>query len=590
MSYQLSSRKYWLALGLIGGLVLLGPTAANAEIDMPNDQFAQLAQFEGHMLQQADKTFNAKEYRQAGSEYDTFVRTFPNSQAVPYALFRQARCLHLDEKRHAAIKAYQQIIDFFPDFVTYAAPSLYHIGQAHKQNGDDADAFKAWLKMAEDVEYSKHPYAAGAIYQLAEEFWKQEKFDRAAQLYMQVAIDFRKTNDDVARNAMRQAIPYLIRVKSDEDKLRDFYEAVGGFGHNPSKLSDDFGSEIGYWNTVRNLVDDHGKFSDLQKDQGSRYYGYWVKELQGKFPANDEYQIDLAKFQLRYDGNREAWVKRLDEQFEKYQKPGDYDRIVRWIQVYASEKPKAMEYYNKLDFAKMSNEDIIALTKSTWDLMKDEELSKATFGKIRLGDMTDSDRTKLAHWYHGKYREANVDEYVERIYQRYDNTDEGKYRLLGYYNWLNGDERNKKGLELAADLVNSTQENYAKGAWKHKGDIHRRMNQWDEAISAYRQWDSPPESIFHVAYVYRDQKKFQPAIAQLQEVENFFNDPKKFGDNAPRAALIAAYYYRDAGEQERYIGKLRRLMNQYPKSRQSSQAHQELERLGVKIGGAVDAE
>jgi TolA-binding protein len=67
-------------------------------------------------------------------------------------------------------------------------------------------------------------------------------------------------------------------------------------------------------------------------------------------------------------------------------------------------------------------------------------------------------------------------------------------------------------------------------------------------------------------------------------VENFFKD------QAPAAALAVAQLYRDAGIQEKYVRSLRGVLKRYPKSDESSQAHQRLEAMGLPIGGGVDAE
>ena len=75
-----------------------------------------------------------------------------------------------------------------------------------------------------------------------------------------------------------------------------------------------------------------------------------------------------------------------------------------------------------------------------------------------------------------------------------------------------------------------------------------------------------------------------PAVTQLREIESFFKD------QAAEAALRIAYVYRDAKAQDRYVSALRGVLKKYPKSSQSSEAHQRLEELGVRIGGGVDAE
>ena len=73
------------------------------------------------------------------------------------------------------------------------------------------------------------------------------------------------------------------------------------------------------------------------------------------------------------------------------------------------------------------------------------------------------------------------------------------------------------------------------------------------------------------------------AIAQLKEVEAFFKD------HAPEAAWRIAHLWNKSGKQKMYIASLRGVLKKYPKSGQSSRAHEELEALGIRIGGGVDA-
>ncbi|MCH8289975.1 hypothetical protein IH992_02560 [Candidatus Poribacteria bacterium] len=62
-----------------------------------------------------------------------------------------------------------------------------------------SDSFHSlWAEMAEDVDYSKHFLAAGAINKLAENLQKQGKPVQAVSYFAQVAIDFRRKNANAA--------------------------------------------------------------------------------------------------------------------------------------------------------------------------------------------------------------------------------------------------------------------------------------------------------------------------------------------------------------------------------------------------------
>ncbi|NBU11794.1 MAG: hypothetical protein EBS84_22820, partial [Proteobacteria bacterium] len=49
-------------------------------------------------------------------------------KATSYAILRKGRSLQLLDKRFEAIKIYQEVLDFFPNDIKYAAPALYLIG------------------------------------------------------------------------------------------------------------------------------------------------------------------------------------------------------------------------------------------------------------------------------------------------------------------------------------------------------------------------------------------------------------------------------------------------------------------------------
>jgi TolA-binding protein len=140
-----------------------------------------------------------------------------------------------------------------------------------------------------------------------------------------------------------------------------------------------------------------------------------------------------------------------------------------------------------------------------------------------------------------------------------------------------------KALPLAQELTNSP--TYAGEAWYWVGWSHQNAGKCEEAIKAFQQSQySMPAPKFRIAECHVKLGKLQAAVAELQEIENFFKD------HAPEARWRMAQYYKDAGNQKQHIANLRGLMKLYPKSSQASAAHEELEKLGVKIGGGVDAD
>ena len=565
-------------------------TAHGRETALTPDERSKLDTFEGVTIDKADKVFAGKDYRRSLAEYDAFIVQFPESKAIPYAILQKGRSLQLLDKRFEAIKVYQEVLDFFPDDVKYAAAAQYRIGQSHAENGDVEKAMKAWLALADDADYAKEPLGADALNALADNLIKQGKADEGIKRFEQVAVDFRNTSPDAARGAIGRVVPYYIRTKPDAEKLRAFYVAAKTFEHGPREPEADVANDGLYWQRVRDNIKAQSEFTDLQKDQRDAFYRYWAGKMQGQMPTDDSFQIDLANYIRASDRDDAAWAQRLDKQFADRQKDGDYARVVRWIGAFAPKKEKVEEYYQKLDFAKMSNADIQNLVYTLLETNRDADRAKAAFEKLRMAEVPDDAKMSMFNWFRDRWPLPGSRDLALRTCQSFANADAGRMQALRYLHWRchphHGHVRMEKdfpeGLALAADMQKVPA--HAKEAFSLGGNLLQWSGKYEDAIKDYQQADSPPQTLLWTSECLAKLGKLDPAVAQLREVENFF------ADAAPDAALRAAYLYRDAGIKEKYVRSLRGVLKKYPKSGQSSEAHQRLEEMGLPIGGGVDAE
>jgi len=540
------------------------------EVSITDEDFKKLDTFEGIALGKADKVFAKKEYRQAAAEYDAFILEFPKSPAMAYAVLRKARCIHLDNKRFEAIKAYNEVMDYFPKAVNYAAPALYYIGECHAQNGNVKEAMKAWAELAGDADYRKHYLAAGAINKLGDNLFEQGKAAEGVEYYKQAAIDFRRSNRDASWYALNKVFDFYVRWAPDEAKLRDFYEKVQTFEWDPNKPSDD-----NYWGRTRERIRNNGNFQPNEKDARASYFAYWAKAMDGKRAEDDDFQIEQAWYRLNGDGDNAKWIARLDQLFAARQKEGDYGRIIKWISAYRSQKSKVQDYYGKLNFAKMGVGDIQNLMRVMFDDVHDAALAKNVFGKIQLDKLNDNDKYNLERYLWNK--DGSM---VEAVCAAMGDKEWGKSELLRYYHWA----RNyAKGMSLADEVAGMPR--FTKDAYWMKAEMLQWQNKFAEAIAAYQSADNPPGNLWRVTDCYLAMGKREQALGQLQEIENFFPD------QAPAAALRTAYVWRDAQDKKKFIACLRGIMIKYPKSGESSTAHQELEAAGeTRIKGGEDAE
>ena len=580
-----------LFITLLAAAHSLAAVAAGQETSLANEERAALDTFEGVSIDRADKVFAAQEWPRAVAEYDAFIVQFPESKVTSYAILRKGRALQQAQKRFEAIKVYEEVLDFFPDDVKYASAALFRIGECHMQNGDVSKAMKAWLELSEDSDYVKQPLGAPALNGLAENLIKQGKADEGIARYEQVAVEFRNSNPDAARAAIGRVVPYHVRTKPDVKKLYDFYVAVKTFEHGPHEPGDDIATNEQFWRRVREVIAQNSQFTDVQKGERDAFYRYWVGQMQGKLPKSDDQQIAIAEYTRIYERDDAAWAGRLDKHFADHQTEGDYRRIIRWIGLFsgAGNKAKVDEYYRKLDFGKMSNADVLALVYSLIENRGDAELAGNTFGKLKLAEMNDGEKQAICNWMRDRWQLPGTRDLALRACQGFSNVDGGKMAALRYLHWrctphhhFRTETDRTEGLALAAEL--QTVPDMAKQAYSIGGNLLQWSGKYEEAIKAYQQADSPPQTLFWTAECLAKLGRLEPAVSQLREVENFFKD------RASEAALAVAYLYRDAGIKEKYVRSLRGVLKKYPKSGESSQAHQRLEEMGLPIGGGVDAE
>lgn len=556
----------------VGFVMLLGATCTalgEYEQQLSSEEWEKLDTFENHMLVKANKTFSAGEWRQAYAEYESFVVEFPRSKVLPFVLLRKGRSKQNDDKKFAAINEYDEVLDYFPNAIDYASSALYRIGECHWANGDVEKAMKAWAEMANDEDYSKHVHAARAINALAENLLKQDKEAEAVKYYQQVAIDFRKKNHDAANSAAGPVYRYYIRTVQSEEKYREFYKKIHSRGKKEIPLEED----TRYWQTLMSHIGHYGRFEEQETDLKEKYFTYWTGRLKGKFPDNDGYQLTLLNWQFELDKNVTSWTQGVEKQFQRGFKPGDYARVLKWMGILKKSEKKVDEYYQKLDLSKMSHGQVGDLISFLYSIGRNSQ-GRNTLKHVKFDKLTDDEIEGMAGRFH-----RTDGALVKEISMRMKDKDRARNHYMGYCHWC---RNSAEGLPYASELTKV--DKYAKRAWSVKGDFLQWTKKYKEAITAYRMADNPPGNLWQIASCQTHLKEYPAAIGQLREIENFFEKERS------RAAFEVANVYNRAGDKKRYIASLRAVLKKYPKSGQSSEAHQRLEQLGVRIGGAVDAE
>lgn len=529
--------------------------------------------FEHHTLGRADQSYAEQQWRQALAEYDAFILEFPRSKVLSYAILRKGRCLQNDGKMFKAIEQYNEVLDYFPNDIDYASAALFRIGECYWSNGDKEKAMKAWVEMANDKDYSQHYLAARAVLALADNLMKQDKVQEAIKYYTQVAVDFWKKNNDYAKQAYPKVFHYYVRTSPNEKKLREFVRKsawTGRWDNRAEKLDID----KKYWDAVASKVAEYNQFDELQSDLQKKYLAYWASTFKSVMPEYDDLQIKAIDLQHQLDKDSAKRTAALDQQYQKYQKPDDYGRVIKFVRAFAGNKQKVAEYYGKMNIGKMTRNQMQTLISNLYD-MGNTEQARHLVKQMPYGEMTDHQIFEFAReilWYKDQ-------EIMPQVYARAHDRDAGKKQLLWYYYER---RKPKEGLPVAERLTQV--EKYAGEAWFKKGEFLRWMKQYEDAIKAYRLADNAPHNLWEIINCYVGLKDIEAALVQAREIENFFED------QAPRAAFEIAELHKRAGRRKEYVTALRTVLKKYPKSRESSYAHERLEKLGIRIGGGVDAD
>ncbi len=131
-------------------------------------------------------------------------------------------------------------------------------------------------------------------------------------------------------------------------------------------------------------------------------------------------------------------------------------------------------------------------------------------------------------------------------------------------------------------LIESKNDSWAKRAkWEKAGVYRDRLGKHAEAIKLYEELNEPPRTLWEIQRAQRMSGKISEAHATLTTIGAMFPDEK------PAAAYQRAEYHREDGQREDAVGLYRQILKAFPKSSQSSQAHQRLEDLGIETGGGV---
>lgn len=562
----------WLFAG-----ATLSAQQAGQEILYPGEAFAKLDTFEGVNLEDADKLFIAGDFNGAYAAYKAYSFEFPKSKAVPYVQLRQGRCLHKLDKRNAAIKAYQDVVDYFPDDVAYAAAALYYIGECHGQNGEEEKQTAVWARLVKDEGYVTQPNSGTALIHLGAEMQKLGKHEEAAEYQWRTAVAFLKTNPNAADAARKAVIRHYVVRSPNHEKLKEFYIAASGFdgqGRDTGKPEED----ARYWTAVLNYAIDKNDDTVLRE----KSCAYWTAKLGDRFTDNDDLRRLWCDATLVHEKDPAGWQARMEKQFAM--KPATIARVVQWCGYLKPDPAYRSAFFAKQIkpmLASMKPVELMELMANLQHPHQMHEEAQLVMRAVRTDGMTDEEIKRFAMLAANYQTEEEVLRHLARIKDKAFAT---KARF-DYY--LSRSYRNPPYMEKALieipELLKSPK--YADGLTWTKATLLQGLGRHEEAIEAFRTANKQPDSTWGISDSLVALKQFDQAIKTVSELESLG------GVVASSASLRVADIYRIAGDKAKEVGQLRTVLRRYPKTKESGAAHDRLEAYGVAlVGGQSEAE
>lgn len=575
-------RFHRLILLQIFGTWLLASAYASAqnqagqEILYPSAAFSKLDTFEGVNLEDADKLYKALDFQGAYAAYKAYSFEFPKSKAMPYVLLRLGRCLHKLDKRNAAIKAYQDVVDYYPDDVSYAAAALYHIGECHGQNGEEDKQTAVWARMVKDDGYVTQPNSGTALTHLGNAMQKLGKHEEAAEYQWRTAVAFLQTNHAAAAAARGSVLFHYAARSPNHEKLKEFYIAASGFdgrGQNIDKPEED----ARYWWYVLSTVID----TKIETAIREKACAYWTAKLGERFTDNDELRRLYCEANLVHEKKADLWRGRLEKQFAL--KPATMERLMQWCGYLRSDPKFRAEFFAKNSkgiIASLKPNEMMSMMAGLSHPHEMHEEAKVVMRAIRTDGMTDEELKHYAMLCANYQTEEEVMRHLARIKDKLFAT---KARF-DYY--LARSHRNapfmEKALAEIPELSKSPQ--YSDGLTWTKATLLQNLGRHEEAIEAFRAANKQPDSTFEITNCLVALKQYPQAIQTVSELESVG------GSIASSASWRVADIYRISGDKAKEVSQLRTVLRRYPKTKESAAAHDRLESYGVAlVGGEAEA-
>ena len=589
--------------------------------------------FERAAYDKALKLHRQGQYRTAAGQFHKFVLQFEDSTAMAYEMLMEARCLHKDNKRVTSIKKYTEILDYFPESPSVAAPALYFRGVAKLDNGDKLQGFRDYRLMVENKAYVKHPLGIPAIMDLGDYYYENQKQAQAVKHWMDLLG--RDIHKNIRKDLLEKIVHWHVTTANFPAYLR--------FRLQKSDIAEPktFPAQLVVINEMMLAVDAENaelagkayKFLQSKKSlysstkcllsggpSGKYSRGYYELALRVAKPLDSSVFDRLAAQAI-------AAMSGLTRGDERYYQVGcalatliggtSGDKINNEMVALLNKEKDLARYVNLAcriaDEARGPTRDILhkAIITRTNAEPDDKVHLKVTMPLNKAGKLMEADEEgklsetkafkpmamqilgRISRQPAGKPRDDLLVRYIPG-WSGY----EGGYKLLPrignvkrqytlHIQMLNFEQKWTKLPDVMDEFEKktpNTPDGIQTKNWirRQRATLyHHRLRRYEEAIKLYHAINQPPWTLWNIQDCYGRLGQWKQQLQMLSEIET------SFPNQAPRAAQNIVVVYKRQKMHKQAIAKCRAMMKIHKRHNVSSWAHQELEKYGKATGGGL---
>ena len=189
----------------------------------------------------ADCFFIAKDYDSAAAAYDLVLNDYYNVNDI-YPYYQAAISYGLDKKPIRKIELLSRVMDASPEAEFYP-DALFELGRTYAVREDEANAFKCFNKLAQEVKDSN--FVAQAYIEMGSLARNRSQYNEALGYYKTVVEEM--PNSGYAENALL-AIESIYQTK---DQPEEYIAYIDNIGKGASKSADE--KELLYFNSAEQL-------------------------------------------------------------------------------------------------------------------------------------------------------------------------------------------------------------------------------------------------------------------------------------------------------------------------------------------------